>query len=135
MALPKELVAERAKYCCEYCLSQVKYSADPFSIDHIFPQTAGGSDDLDNLAYACLGCNGCKFTATTALDPLTGEEVALYHPRQDQWSQHFTWNAEFTFIIGLTPTGRATVQRLQLNREGVVNLRRVLSAANKQPPY
>jgi hypothetical protein len=36
--------------------------------------------------------------------------------------------------IGLTPTGRATVERLQLNREGVVNLRRVLRTIGQHPP-
>jgi len=37
-------------------------------------------------------------------------------------------------IIGLTPTGRATVEVLKLNREGLVNLRQVLYAAGKHPP-
>ncbi len=36
------------------------------------------------------------------------------------------WNEDFTLAIGSTPTGRATAPQLQLNREGVVNLRRVL---------
>jgi hypothetical protein len=34
----------------------------------------------------------------------------------------------------LTPTGRATVEKLQLNREGVVNLRQVMAMAGKHPP-
>jgi hypothetical protein len=46
----------------------------------------------------------------------------------------FAWNADFTLIIGLTPTGRATVETLQLNREGLVNLRRVLCAMGEHPP-
>jgi hypothetical protein len=37
-------------------------------------------------------------------------------------------------IIGLTPIGRTTVEALQLNREGVVNLRRVLYAMGEHPP-
>jgi hypothetical protein len=41
---------------------------------------------------------------------------------------------DFTLAIGLTPTGRATVERLQLNREGVVNLRRVLRTIGQHPP-
>ncbi len=35
--------------------------------------------------------------------------------------------------IGLTPTGRSTVEVLQLNREGVVNLRRVLYGMGEHP--
>ena len=130
----KQAVAERANYCCEYCLSQLNYSPDPFSVDHIIPRTLGGSNHLDNLAYACLGCNSRKFTSTTATDPVTGQIVALFHPRQQAWNEHFTWNEDLSQIIGLTPTGRATLERLQLNREGVVNLRHLLIKIDKHPP-
>jgi hypothetical protein len=37
-------------------------------------------------------------------------------------------------MIGLTPVGRATIDRLQLNREGVINLRRILRAIEEHPP-
>jgi hypothetical protein len=36
--------------------------------------------------------------------------------------------------MGLTPTGRATVETLHLNHEGVVNLRRVLFVVGLHPP-
>ena len=49
--------------------------------------------------------------------------VPLYHPRQHRWPDHFAWNEDTTIVIGLTPTGRATVEALRLNRENVVNLR------------
>jgi len=130
----EQFVAKRAQYCCEYCFSQVKYSPDPFSIDHIVPRILGGRDELDNLAYACLGCNNQKFTADAATDPVTGERVALYHPRQHNWREHFVWSRDFAVLIGLTPVGRATIERLQLNREGVVNLRRLLKKVGKHPP-
>lgn len=130
----KQLVAERAHFCCEYCLSQVAYSPDPFSVDHIDARAAGGTDDLENLAFACMGCNGRKFTNSVAPDPVTGATVELFHPRLHRWHEHFMWSEDFTLILGLTPTGRATVARMQLNREGVVNLRRLLRAAGKHPP-
>lgn len=65
---------------------------------------------------------------------MTGEIAPLYHPRQQKWGEHFAWNEDFTHIVGLTPTGRATVEALQLNRDGVVSLRRVLYAAGEHPP-
>lgn len=37
-------------------------------------------------------------------------------------------------MLGLTPIGRATVIAFQLNRERVVNLRRVLYQAHEHPP-
>lgn len=68
-----------------------------------------------------------------ARDPISGESVPLYHPRQHTWSDHFTWNEDFTLLLGLTPTGRATVEKLHLNRSRVVNLRRVLSSSGEHP--
>ena len=77
-------VKERAKYSCEYCLSQEEYSPDTFSIEHITPRAKGGRSDLENLANACQGCNNRKFVSTEAIDPITNEIVRLYHPRQRQ---------------------------------------------------
>jgi len=130
----KQAVAERAHGCCEYCVSQVDYSPDPFSGEHIRPRSLGGTDELDNLAYSCLGCNYKKFTSVDAIDPFTKQRVFLFHPRHDRWEEHFAWSEDFTLIRGITPTGRATVEKLDLNREGVVNLRRALVAFRKHPP-
>jgi len=50
------------------------------------------------------------------------------------WSEHFRWSEDFSEIVGMTPTGRATVEMLKLNRRGLVNLRGVLYAMGKHPP-
>ncbi len=130
----RRTVSDRARGCCEYCQSQQTFSHDDFSIEHILPRAHGGPSTLDNLALSCQGCNNRKFTATTAPDPLTGEPVPLFHPRQHRWLDHFAWTDDFAQIEGLTPTGRATVERLQLNRPHLVNLRRALRMAGKHPP-
>jgi hypothetical protein len=96
--------------------------------------TKYGTHDLENLAWSYQGCNSRKYVAVEALDPVTGQTAPLYHPRHDRWLEHFAWNEDATLIIGLTPTGRATVEKLQLNRLGVVNLRRVLLLMGLQPP-
>lgn len=129
----KEAVKQRAANCCEYCWSQEAYSPDTFSVEHIIPLAKGGTHDPNNLAQACQGCNNRKFTSTEAVDPLTGEIVSLYHPRREQWAEHFAWNESGTMMIGLTPTGRATVDKLELNRKGVVNLRRLLADRGLHP--
>jgi hypothetical protein len=98
------------------------------------PRAAGGTNHLDNLAFACPGCNGQKFTATEAIDPVSGELVPLYHPRQDEWNVHFTFSEDFGEVIGLTSIGRATVSRLEMNRLGACNLRRLLHRERKFPP-
>jgi len=130
----KQDIAERAGHCCEYCWSQLRFSHDPFSIEHIIPRAAGGSGDATNLAIACQGCNNRKYVSVTAVDPVTGETVPLYNPRQHRWTDHFVWNDDYTVMLGLTPTGRATIEKLQLNRVGVMNLRRVLRLVGEHPP-
>jgi hypothetical protein len=120
----RNVVRERAADYCEYCRSSADYSPGDFAIEHIVPRAKGGTDNLENLAYSCQGCNSRKFTATEAIDPVTGNRATLYHPRQDSWGTHFLWSEDRLYIIGQTPTGRATVERLQLNRVGVVNIRR-----------
>jgi hypothetical protein len=130
----KNAVAVRAGFCCEYCWSQLRFSPDPFSVEHIIPRVAGGTDELDNLALSCQGCNGFKHVSTVAVDPGTGREVLLFNPRQHHWGEHFAWSDDYAHILGLTPIGRATVEKLQLNREGVVALRCVLFALGQHPP-
>lgn len=131
----KQLIADRAEHCCEYCLSQAKFSPDYFSIEHIIPSTKAGSDGLENLAYSCLACNSHKFTAVLALDPLTGLEAQLYNPRVDNWGEHFRWSDDCSELLGISSTGRATIERLCLNRKSVVNLRLLLTPLGKHPPF
>ena len=107
----KEAVSRRARGLCEYCRSPSHYSTQVFSAEHIIPRSAGGPTAADNLALACQGCNNHKYTKTEAPDPATNAMVPLYHPRRDRWSDHFAWSEDATIVIGLTPMGRATVER------------------------
>lgn len=126
-------VADRARHCCEYCGAQARYSSDTLTIDHIVPRALGGSSEETNLALACSGCNQHKGIQTSASDPISELAAPLFHPREQEWEAHFAWSDDFTIIVGLTPTGRATVIALQLNRIGGVNLRRVLYAIGEHP--
>lgn len=95
---------------------------------------AGGGRDLENLAFACQGCNNHKYVRTQSPDPATGDMVYLFHPRRQRWRDHFIWSHDFTHVLGLTPMGRATVAALHLNREGLVNLRKALFEFGEHPP-
>jgi hypothetical protein len=130
----RRTVATRAYDCCEYCLSQADFGTQRFSVEHIVPVSAGGSNDLDNLALACQGCNAYKSDRLLAMDPVDKTYVPLYNPRLDKWDEHFGWYAQYTVIVGLTPTGRATVEVLKLNRPALINLRRALFAFGEHPP-
>ena len=58
----REKVAERANYCCEYCLLHEQDSIYSHEIDHIIPEKHRGETVEDNLCYACLDCNRNKGT-------------------------------------------------------------------------
>lgn len=130
----KQFVFDRAQGNCEYCRSQAKFAVDPLVMEHIYPVSRGGETIAENLALACQTCNNCKYTKVTALDSITGQVVSLFHPREMRWRDHFTWTPDATEMLGLTPIGRATIERLQTNREGVVNMRRVLAVMGYHPP-
>jgi 5-methylcytosine-specific restriction endonuclease McrA len=90
----RTLVAKRAKRCCEYCRSQEQYSPDSFSIEHIQPLIKGGTSEANNLAYACQGCNNRKYIHVEEVDPVTQEVTSLYHPRKQNWVEHFAWSED-----------------------------------------
>jgi hypothetical protein len=89
---------------------------------------------LSNLAYSCGGCNAHKKDKIEAIDPLTLQLTSLFNPRINNWVEHFEWSDDDLYVIGITPIGRATVNRLKINREGSINLRRLLILANLHPP-
>lgn len=132
-SIDREFVAQRAQGVCEYCQSPQDFVPDTYELEHIVPISLNGTNDLDNIAYACSGCNGRKGINLTAIDPQTGQEVSLFHPRNDVWEEHFEWNQDFSQIIGISPTGRATVDLLLLNRISCVNLRLALIAFGVHP--
>jgi HNH endonuclease len=115
--LVRQQVRQRANSICEYCHSAEDLSASLFEIDHIHPLSLGGLDDLINLALACQRCNAHHYNFVIGQDPLSGQKVALFHPRQQVWQEHFIWDHAGTRIIGVTAVGRATVIRLDLNDE------------------
>ena len=140
MTIDKELIRKRANYLCEYCHSPEQISATRFTIDHIIPQSLGGSDDLDNLALACRRCNERRYNFIAGYDPVTKTIVTLFNPRTERWGQHFTWSADGKNIIGNTPIGRATVSRFDLNderyleKDSIRNTRSLWVKAGWHPP-
>jgi hypothetical protein len=120
MAAPEALslaVRARANGRCQYCLMHESLQGATFHVEHVTPQSKGGKSTLENLALACPGCNLHKAAKTTAADPLGAEQVALFNPLQQSWSEHFQFRGYE--IEGLTAIGRATVALLDFN-----NLRR-----------
>ena len=130
----RQRIRERAGNRCEYCLSHQNYIMGWLQIDHIYPTIAGGTNDEDNLCLACELCNQYKWTKVEGVDPITEQNVVLFHPRQQRWVEHFAWGSNGTEIMGLTACGRATVIALKLNNELAVTVRRNWVQAGWHPP-
>ncbi len=135
MSIPSELrkgIVRHASNRCEYCRLSQKGQEATFHIDHIVPFAAGGETHLSNLALACVSCSLRKGARRTGIDPKTGEEVNLFHPRSQEWNRHFIWKG--SRIRGLTATGRVTVATLKMNRELAVAIRDEEKVHGRHPP-
>jgi hypothetical protein len=124
-------VWERAGRRCEYCHLPARYSEAPFQIDHIIARKHHGTDELSNLALACYFCNRYKGPNIAGIDPLSGQITRLFHPRHDDWPDHFAWNGPT--INGLTAIGRTTADVLWINHPVMAEIRRWLIADGRIP--
>jgi len=128
----RRLVHERAAGRCEYCAIPETFSFAAHHIDHIVAEKHDGPTNPDNLALCCTLCNRYKGSDLTAIDPQTGNIVTLFDPRQDTWATHFNLPADGT-LRSDTPTGRATIRLLQLNRPERIEERRMLLLSGLWP--
>jgi len=113
----------RARGRCEYCRLPAECSQLPFSVDHVLPRKHGGSDLLENLAYACQWCNLHKGANLTGIDPATRSVRALFNPRTQSWHRNFEVSG--TAIRGRSSIGRTTVRVLTMNDGGIRSLRKL----------
>lgn len=128
----RRLVIQRANNRCEYCgISQIGQVAT-FHLDHIVPVVAGGETTAENLALACVSCSLRKGARQTIKDSNTGVLVFIFNPRLQLWKEHFAWNG--VQVIGLTATGRVTVQALDLNRSTMLAIRPEEELLGRHPP-
>lgn len=127
-------IAETDRRRCCYCLTSEANSGIPMTHDHIKPISKGGKTTFDNVCLACRSCNEFKGDATEATDPLMGETMPLFNPRLQRWSDHFAWSVDGTTVEGLTPSGRATIIRLQMNNSVIVAARWRWTISGWHPP-
>lgn len=125
-------VWQRAQSRCEYCQMPQDFAEAAHEIDHIIAEKHAGPTALDNLALACFSCNNHKGPNVAGVDPEAGQVTRLFHPRQDDWNQHFRWNGPV--LEGLTPIGRATVAVLAINLRHRVLHRQALLDEGVFPP-
>jgi hypothetical protein len=117
-------VAQRAGHRCEYCHAPEVVFNFPFEVEHIIPLSRGGTDENANRALSCRSCNLRKAAHVSGVDPESQAETPLFHPRNNRWEEHFRVEGESGRIEGLTPVGRTTVARLEMNSEAQGTARR-----------
>ena len=127
----RALVWTRAEGRCEYCRVHQDHVELTHHIEHIVARKHGGPDDPSNLCVACERCNVFKGSDLTGIDPATGQVERLFNPRTQTWAEHFELRGPL--IVGLTPTGRATVRVLSMNAGQRLQLRAALIAHGLYP--
>ena len=90
-----------------------------------YPNTRGGADAEFNLALACRSCNLHKGTRISKIDSESDTEVRLFHPRQDQWDDHFQVDSDSGTLVAKTPIGRVTIACLEMNSQAQVTARQL----------
>lgn len=125
-------VEERARGRCEYCQMHQSLQGATFHLEHIVPETKGGSSELDNLAWACPSCNLRKSNRIELSDPDTNESVPMFDPRRDSWADHFQWDG--LLAVGLTPIGPALIAAFDLNHPRRQRIRQAEQLFDIFPP-
>jgi len=128
----EEFVWQRAGHRCEYCQVSQAYDRLPFAIDHVIARKHRGRTVAGNLCLACFACNNHKGPNIAGIDPKTGKIVLLFHPRRHKWHANFRWDGPI--LVGLTPSGRATVLVLEINLDDRANFRQSLIDEGVFPP-
>jgi hypothetical protein len=120
---------------CGYCLAPQHLVLVSLEVEHLVPLAAGGTNDESNLWLACPLWNGHKSSKTDGTDPVTRHSLPLFHPRTQHWQEHFAWSEDGLRVVGLTPTGRATVAALHLDSDPIaLEVRSYWVAAGWHPP-
>lgn len=118
-------ISERANHRCEYCHAPELVFNFPFEVEHIIPLCRQGTNDEANLALACRSCNLRKGIRISGIAPDANTEVRFFHPRQNQWNEHFQVETESGIVMGITAVGKVTIENLEMNSAAQVAARKL----------
>ena len=127
----RQLVAQRARRLCEYCLIHEDDTFFGCEVEHIISQKHAGTTTEQNLAYACAICNRHKGSDIASLTLAGGQLCRLFNPRTDRWAEHFA--LEGATIKSLTEVGDVTSRLLQFNHADQVLEREALAVVGRFP--
>lgn len=82
-------------------------------------------DSESNLALACRSCNLRKGNRISGIDWDSNTEIRFFHPRLEQWDDNFQVDTASTMIVGITATGRTTIDYLEINSQSQMKARQL----------
>ncbi len=112
----RDRTRERFASRCGYCGVDEVAVGSTLTIDHHRPRSRGGGDDEENLVYACSRCNEHKGSYWHEEDP---PHIPLVHPGRDDLTRHLRGREDGS-LLGLTPEGKFSIEKLCLNRAPLV---------------
>ena len=116
----RQAVREQYNFTCGYCgVSEIDAGSE-LEIDHFQPISHGGSDERENLVYACPACNRNKASYWPLPD--TPPHMHLLHPLTDSLKTHIALLQDGR-MAGLTPRGWFHIDWLHLNRPQLIAMR------------
>lgn len=121
-------IREDFSSCCAYCLltELLGSGKENFELDHFRPKSHFPTliSEYKNIYYSCHVCNNTK-RASWPSDTLTYQGYRFFDPCSDNFSTHFR---ELNGIWEpTTRVGEYSVERLRLNRDHLVQIRRLLT--------
>ena len=127
----RNIVFERAKGKCEYCLISEADTFHALQIEHIISVKHGGSSFAENLALACSVCNRNKGSDVGTYLFSSDEFIRFFNPRKDNWEEHFY--LKDGLILHKTKIGEGTIKILGFNSEELVVDRKMLIQVGRYP--
>jgi HNH endonuclease len=123
-----EQVRHAFSFRCAYCGVEETAAGAEFTVDHYRPRSVGGTDDPENLVYACYRCNLYKGFYWPTLEEFAAGQYIL-HPQRDNIAEHIRENKTTGKLEPLTATGVFHINLLDLNRPPLVAHRLARHAA------
>ena len=120
----REIVESRAGRRCEYCRAPQPVTGVRHHLDHVIPESLGGTDDVENMALAYPTCNYPKANHLLGMDEQGLDGPPLFNPRKDLWDEHFDFEHTTLQLVGKTAEGTGTVIRLRMNDTMQIEARR-----------
>lgn len=95
-------------YACGYCGATEVQERTLLTRDHFRPLTKGGRNSVDNLVYACAGCNRAKGDYFSE-----SPHERFLHPKRDDLAEHLRLGPDGVYHA-LSPLGEVYVRVLGL---------------------